>query len=43
MTWRKRDYEVSFAWIDECVRLLRLAGPLFIYILPSGATIWPPT
>jgi site-specific DNA-methyltransferase (adenine-specific) len=32
----KRDYlKWCFAWIDECVRLLRPGGALFIYILPQ--------
>ena len=32
----RRDYlKWSFAWIDECVRLLRPGGALFVYILPS--------
>jgi site-specific DNA-methyltransferase (adenine-specific) len=31
----RRDYlKWSFAWIDECVRLLRPGGALFVYILP---------
>jgi site-specific DNA-methyltransferase (adenine-specific) len=31
----KRDYlKWSFGWIDECVRLLRPGGALFVYILP---------
>jgi hypothetical protein len=32
----RRDYlKWSFAWIDECVRLLKPGGALFVYILPS--------
>jgi len=32
----KRDYlKWSFAWIDECIRLLAPGGAFFIYILPQ--------
>ena len=32
----KRDYlKWSFAWLDECVRLLTPGGALFVYILPQ--------
>lgn len=31
-----RDYlKWSFAWIDECVRLLKPGGAIFVYILPK--------
>jgi site-specific DNA-methyltransferase (adenine-specific) len=31
-----RDYlKWSFAWLDECVRVLRPGGALFVYILPQ--------
>ncbi len=31
----RRDYlKWSFAWLDECVRLLKPGGALFVYILP---------
>lgn len=33
---KKHDYlRWSFAWIDECVRILKPGGALFIYILPQ--------
>jgi site-specific DNA-methyltransferase (adenine-specific) len=33
---QKRDYlKWSFAWIDECVRILKPGGALFVYILPQ--------
>lgn len=32
----RRDYlKWSFAWLDECVRVLRPGGSLFVYILPQ--------
>ena len=32
----RRDYlKWSFAWLDECVRVLRPGGALFVYILPQ--------
>jgi hypothetical protein len=35
-TLERRDYlKWSFAWIDECVRLLKPGGALFVYILPA--------
>lgn len=35
-TLKKLDYlKWSFAWIDECIRLLKPGGALFVYILPQ--------
>lgn len=40
----RRDYlKWSFAWIDECVRLLKPGGTFFVSILPQWDTIWLPT
>lgn len=39
---KKHEYlKWSFAWIDECIRVLKPGGAFFIYILPQWGYHWP--